>query len=205
MSEKTEPWQAAYQPSGDTASKAAKPGVGAIKTLPRQPFNLMLFGIFFALFNFHINGLQLLPDGLGYLLIAFGAGALANYSSKFATTKVLSFVLLAIWIVGFIVQGGPVGYAYGAASSLVVCLLVWHLLGGIRELAIKGQRPDLAKLAEIRRLLFVIIFGGLALITKIPDAQFMAPMAFGSVIAIVVLTILIIHLIFKTRSIFAPN
>lgn len=173
-----------------------------LHSLPRGPFNLILIGILFVLVDFTINRFDLLNDYLGYILLAIGAGRLAAYSQGFATTKVLSFLLLALEVVKLILWGGPpvlVG-ANSAAISLVVCLLVWHMLGGIRELAYKAGRKDLVKLAEMRRLLFVIIFGGLSIITRIPAGNFYVPQAVGSAIAIAVLTILIIHLIMKTKS-----
>ena len=197
MVEKTEPWQAAHPKKEDLH----KSEFGSALRLPRKPFNLILLGIFFALVNFNINNIPLLPNGVGYLLLAFGTGALAEYSSKFATTKILSFTLLAIWVIGFFVNG------YGAASSLVVCLLVWHLLGGLREIAIRGHRPDLAKLAEARRLVFVIIYGGLALVVRMPNIHGggIAILAVVAMIAIFVLTILIIYLIFRMKNVFAPK
>jgi len=133
----------------------------ARKTLAKC-FGPILWGLVFVLVGITVNGFDLLPDGVGFVLIAVGCHDLASQSIHFSAAKWLALVGGAVWLRAIIM--GAIPQAVTTAPWLVawpllywtlICGMVWELLGGMRDLALAAARPDLASQASNRRIAFV--------------------------------------------------
>lgn len=98
----------------------------------------IFIGYILIFFHFKINGFDLLPDFVGYILIVVGLGQLAAESEQFVKAKSWAIVMaIASAFFGIV---GLLGVGYSFALSLVSCvfscigLYLMYLIGhGIRE------------------------------------------------------------------------
>ena len=146
-----------------------------------------------------INGFDLLPDGLGYLVVAAGCSGLSTLSPHFSTARTLSFVLGILWLVGFVIHG-DIAIVYGFTRTLVNCAFMWQLLGGIGEFAMGRGRSDLAERAHHRRLVYVAMMIGTALFgLMVNGSNGLAPLVIVLVVSMLILEVMILHLIHRTK------
>lgn len=165
----------------------------------RSNFSLIFWGLLLVLLDFSVNGIDVLPDGIGYILAAAGCAGLARLSQRFKTAIVLCFVLAALWLFGFGVRGEIVA-AYGLITTVVNCAMIWQLLGGISEFARRQELSDMAQRAENRRITYVaIMMGSLLLSYALSGSRNAAPLAFVIVAAMLVLMVMILHLIHRVK------
>jgi hypothetical protein len=166
----------------------------------RIHFSQIFWGLLLVILNLSINGFDLLVDGVGYLLAAAGCGGLATLSPRFATARALCFVLAALWLVGFAVPG-PFATIYGVAITVVNCMMIWQLLGGIREFALERQRLDLAQRAETRRAVYLVIVLVTSLLALVlSGSRGMGPLVVILVVSVLVVMAMILHLIYRVRN-----
>ena len=108
--------------------------------------------------DLNLNQFDILPDGLGFLIIASGCSGLAVHSPRFNVARQLCFVLLVLWVIGFASLGDMdvllmlVGTAFNFA-------MFWNLLGGIAEYSQDRGRLDFAGRAETWRMLYIMLMG----------------------------------------------
>ncbi|WP_278469472.1 hypothetical protein [Gimesia maris] len=159
----------------------------------------IFWGLLFVILDISFNGFDLLPDGIGYLLMAAGCYGLASWSPKFLTTQTLCLILAVLWLIHFAVHGSN-AILFSFVRQLISCAMFWQLLGGIREYALSKERPDLARRAENRRLAYVAIMVVTFLLTLAmegsPDAN---PLALVLAFAILMTLIMILHLIHRVK------
>ncbi len=55
----------------------------------RSAFTWMFWAFIFLLVNFYLQGINLLPDTVGYILLAVGANQLRRFYPRFQTVYVL--------------------------------------------------------------------------------------------------------------------
>lgn len=162
-------------------------------------FAQIFWGVFLSFFSLKINGFDLLPDVIGYILMAVGLGGVGEISGKFSTASVCAWIMSPISVVGMIPSRtvSELAIIVMPFSLVFGCTLIWSMLGGIIDFATDKQRSDLAERAVNRRLAFVIalcvgtiagFLGRDAVILVIPVA-----------IVLAVLTILILHLIHRVK------
>ena len=165
----------------------------------RIHFSQLFWGLLLVILDFSINGIDLFADGIGYLIVAAGCRDLVSLSPQFSTARALCFVLALLWLVGFAVSGDAV-VVYGFATTIVNCVMIWHLLGGIAEFALSRDRRDLAAKAGNRRLAYVVITLGISLLAFEGGSHDAAALVVVLIGAILVLLVLILHLIHRVKT-----
>lgn len=162
-------------------------------------FSKLFWGLLVIILDFSINGFDLLPDGLGYLVVAAGCRGLLSLSSRFATARTLCFVLALLWLIGFVIPP-DIAMVYRLVRMVVNCAMIWQLLGGIREFAHSRQRQDLAERAVNRRVAYVVIMAGTSLLGfAMQGSRNASPLVVILVIAMLTLIVMILHLIHRVK------
>ena len=87
-------------------------------------FAKLFWGLLLVILDFKINGFDLLPDGLGYLIVAAGCGGLGRLSSRFPSARFLCFLLAIFWLGEFVIGGGDIAVIFGVALTLVHCAMI---------------------------------------------------------------------------------
>jgi hypothetical protein len=99
-------------------------------------------------------------QGLGYILLALGARRLAPVSPRFGRAAALSWaalswMLVSVWLFDLLGTCDPITgedkILYPAVHTLLDCLLVWALFGGIKEYALRHASPEPAAEISTRR------------------------------------------------------
>lgn len=165
------------------------------------PFSQIFWGLLLVILDLKVNQLDLLPDFLGFILIAFGARRLAPFSPQFRTAHVLSWVLCGLSLIGIFLRGNA-GSLYSMVVTGLDCWMMWCLLGGMMDYSTAQGRPDLAEMARRRRLAYVIILAGLFLTAWVVrvDRGLASAWAVGFLVALVVLMVLILHLLHRIKN-----
>ena len=106
--------------------------------------NLIFIGYILIFFHFKINGFDLLPDFVGYLLIFNGLGKLAADSEWFAKAKPWAVVMVVesifYGLVGLFGETLPEAFYILGIVFTVVSLYLMYLIGqGIRDTEQKRQ------------------------------------------------------------------
>lgn len=165
-------------------------------------FGTIFWGFLF-MFDFRIQGLDILPNIIGYLLMYSGLGNLSSYSSKFDSAKKYSVPLAVLSLFSIYQVQKPVGQLtfdplsiglsiVGIITTVLDLFLVYNLCLGIVDLAKNQSNDELQGLAQRRwkyylycKVLFTVWFA-LGLITPFLLAIGFIPMFILS-IAILVL------------------
>jgi uncharacterized membrane protein len=131
-----------------------------------------IFWGFLFMFDFRIQGLDILPNVIGYLLMYFGLGKLSSYSSEFDNAKKYSIPLAVLSLFSLYQVQKPVGQMtfdpfsvvlllVGIITTVLDLLLVYHLCLGIIYLAKNQSNNELQDLAQRRwkyYLFYKVIF-----------------------------------------------
>lgn len=167
--------------------------------LPKR-FGQIYWGLVLALFDFQINGFDLLPDWLGYILVALGCRGLVGLSSRFQLAGVFAWMLAVSDVLGFVVPDGLSGI-HGLARLAVDCAMIWFLLGGIMEFATAKDRPDLSLRASNRRLAYVGLMVGAALLGFVARGSRDAATLVLAVliVAVVPMIVLLLHMVYVAK------
>lgn len=154
--------------------------------------NLIFIGYILIFFHFKINGIDLLPDFVGYLLIASGLGRLEEQSELFVKARPWAYVMSVISI--FYGIAGLFGITYGpafvvlnlatGAASLYLMYLIGH---GIYDTEQKRQ-------LDLGGAKFLTLWKVQAVLTML--AQVSAALNIGLVVYIVLLPALIANIVF---------
>ena len=90
-----------------------------------------------------VGAFRVLPNGLGYFLLALGATGLVVYSPRFKKAAVFAWIALiwlsvSSWSVDLLQIGDPIegdgGILYSCIRVIIDCLLISSVLGGIRDM-----------------------------------------------------------------------
>jgi hypothetical protein len=156
-------------------------------------FIQIFWGLLLVVLDFQINQIDILPDVLGYILVALGCGGLSDASPHFSTAAILAWAMMVLALVSVAIRGNfiPLGILYSALD----CAMMWFLLGGVIDLANFRQRPDLSQRASTRRIAYVAIAGLSTLLGL--TGRFPGEIALALVIGMIVVLCLILHLIYR--------
>ena len=103
--------------------------------------NLIFYGLCFLLLTLSMNGLDLLPDFVGYFLLYRGLGQLALKSQRLTKLQgsciAMSALTLLIWPVSFSPEAGLV---FGITFAMAKVFLLYWLIGILQEL--QASFPD---------------------------------------------------------------
>ena len=165
----------------------------------RTHFAQLFWGLLLVILDFSINKFDLLPDGIGYLVVATGCNGLSTLSPRFSTARNFCFVLAILWLIGFLIHG-DIAIVYRLVTTLVNCAFIWQLLGGLAEFALDRKRPDLARRAHNRRLAYVVIMIASSLFAIMMNGSRDGGLLIVVlVVSMLVLMVMILHLIHYTK------
>jgi hypothetical protein len=117
------------------------------------------FGFLFIMIDFKFQGIDVLPDIIGYILFAVGLSALALNSEYFNKAKPLNYVLIILSILSIYekpTQGsgiqlgtfGIFGILLGVIGTILNLLVVYYIFMGIKDMAV--EHNDLRQEADQR-------------------------------------------------------
>lgn len=116
----------------------------------------IFWGLILVLLDLNINQFDILPDFIGYILVAIGCHGLISASRQFATARNASWVLVLWTLVDLILPGG-IKEVLTVIASIINCIMMWFLMGGFMDISHSINRPDFADKASIRRLFYVFL------------------------------------------------
>lgn len=122
----------------------------------QQGFSNFFWGFLFIMFDFRLQGIDIMPDIIGFILFALGFQSLAAHSHHFAKGGTMNWIVLILSIFAIYErpnQGGgvsihPIGFIVGLASLALLLLVVYHLLMGIKEMATRQHQMDIVSEAD---------------------------------------------------------
>ena len=167
----------------------------------RTHLGQIFWGLLLVILSFKINQLDLLPDFIGYILIAVGAGGLVAASGQFIIARYLSWTLVPLSLIS-LVAGGDLGLPLYFINAMLNTGMIWFLLGGIGDLAMSFDRPDLADQAAKRRIIYVSFMGLSMLLVLLARAD-SSQAALAVVLFVVIMlaiVVLILQLIWQVRE-----
>ncbi len=124
-------------------------------------FNKLYWGFLFIMIDFRLQGVDVLPDIVGYILFAVGFGILAAGSEYFDRARNLNIPMIILSIFSIYekpVQGGGIqfgsfgiwGVLIGIAATVLNLLVIYNLFMGIKNMADQQGKMDLSIEAEKR-------------------------------------------------------
>lgn len=134
----------------------------------RSAYTWMLWGFIFLLVNFYLQGVNILPDVVGFILIAVGANQLRRFNPRFQTVYILCFPMMVLTLPNLHQAVQPNGIHFSGAGNpflLVVGIIAWAILfvvvynvcKGTAEIALGSFHPELAEQAMVRWNLYVVL------------------------------------------------
>lgn len=117
-------------------------------------FRKLYWGFLFIMIDFRIQGVDILPDIIGYILFAVGFGILALHSIHFSKARNLNIpmIILSIFSIYEVpaqnggVQFSPLGFfgiLISIASLILNLLVIYNLFMGIKDMAEERGQMDL--------------------------------------------------------------
>jgi hypothetical protein len=166
----------------------------------RAQFGYVFWGLIFVLLHFKINGFDLLPDIIGFGLIAIGASNLAVLSQQFRLASSLSIVLAILWAIGLAISGDA-GILFGVLVTILNCAMMWSLLGGIIDFTTSRDRRDLAELAQKYRVFYVGFMAGMYILVIVArgSGALGGLIAIAAIVVMITLLVLIMRLVHRVR------
>ena len=162
-------------------------------------FNKLYWGFLFIMIDFKLQGFDVLPDIVGYILFAIGFGILASNSEYFSKARSLNIPMIIISILSIYekpAQGGGVqfgtlgvfGILIGITSIVLNLLIIYNLFMGIKDIANQRGQVDLGTEAGVRWNQYLILqIAGIFAFVLI----FIPPVAFIYVIALLIAAIIL--------------
>jgi hypothetical protein len=127
----------------------------------KDAFNKFSWGFFFIMIGFKIQGFDIFPNIVGYILFALAFNALASTSSYFEKAKGLNVIMAVISIFAIYekpVQGGGIqfgalgifGFLIGIVGAILNLFIVYYLFKGIQDIASIQGRGYISEEADKR-------------------------------------------------------
>lgn len=148
-------------------------------------FSKLYWGFFFIMVDFKIQGIDILPDIIGYIMFAVGFSILAANNSYFkkAGNYNIPMIILSIFSIyekpaqGGGIQIGPfglIGILFAIASLVLGLLLIYNLFMGIKDMAKNQEQMDIYEEADKmwNQYLFLLLAQILALVLMIIPALY---------------------------------
>lgn len=117
-------------------------------------FTLLMAGLVFVLVSFNLSRFDVLPDLVGYALIAFASHDLTQYTAKFRITRNLALPLVVLSLIAYLTPRG-VTQTLLLINAILTILLVWFLLAAVIQFTRDRDRADLAKHGVKYRRIYV--------------------------------------------------
>ncbi|MFF2889588.1 hypothetical protein [Paenibacillus sp. NPDC057967] len=162
----------------------------------QEGFSKFFWGFLFIMFDFRIQGIDIMPDIIGYILFTMGFLAFAAHSDHFTKGKTYNMIMVVLSVFSIYErpnQGesfyfNPLGIIVGLVSIILLLLIVYHLLMGIKDMATRQNQPGITEEANKKWTYFLIYqIASLFLFVLI----IIPPLFIVAVIAMFVVTILL--------------
>lgn len=159
-------------------------------------FGLIFWGILF-LFSFRIQGFDILPDIIGYILIFNGLKALLDKSDHFVTARKFCLPLIILSIFDIYqkpnhtsgIHFNPILSLIGLVSIILLLFLFYYICQGMKEWARENSNHELAEKTENRwkhfLIMHIISFASILLI-------FIPPLAIAFVLVALIYSIVVL-------------
>ena len=160
----------------------------------------LFWGLLFVILDVRVNGIDLLPDFLGYITVAIGARGLIEASDRFRMAANLSWILAILSLPNVFVPRNT-WPMLGLVNIVFDCTMMWFLLGGLIDLALARGRLDLAEQAHNRRVAYLT----LTCIVAIASFALRGTHSVGALpvllaaVGIVIMAAMILHLVYRVR------
>lgn len=129
--------------------------------MSESAFNKFYWGFFFIMIDFRLQGVDIIPDIIGYLLLAAGFNILASRSSCFEKAKSLNMFMIILSLFQIYerpAQGsginfgalGPIGFLSGMAATIINLFVIYNLFMGIKDMASLQGEINVKEEAEKR-------------------------------------------------------
>lgn len=130
----------------------------------KEGFGKFFWGFLFIMFDFRIQGIDILPNVIGFILFAIGFQALSAHSQYFTKGKGFNFIMIILSTFSIYEQPAqgegvhvhPVGMLVGTASLLLTLVVVYHLLMGVKDMAHQQQRSNMENEASQNWTYFLV-------------------------------------------------
>jgi hypothetical protein len=135
------------------------------KLVIKSGYNKFFLGFLFIMIDFRLQGVDVLPDIIGFILFAVGFNMLAAYSKFFKKAGSFNIIMIIISIFHIYEQPtqgsglhvNPFGMIIGILSLLLSLAVVYHLFLGIKEMAQSQGKRDIYEEAGRRWTQFLIL------------------------------------------------
>lgn len=160
-------------------------------------FSKLRWGFLFILIDFRLQGIDILPDIIGYIFFAIGLNILSESSEYFEKAGQLNIVMIISSIFSIYerpVQGGGVNFGpfgpLGVLVSIVLMIIgllsIYNLFMGIKDMAEKQGKRDVYDEADRRWVQYLLIqLSGIFAFILI----FMPPLAVIYIFVMLIITI----------------
>ncbi|MFD2114800.1 hypothetical protein ACFSTH_09335 [Paenibacillus yanchengensis] len=174
-------------------------------------FRVIAWGLLLVVLDFNINGFDLLPDWLGYIIIISGCHQLSNQLSysQFRHANLAAYALLFIYIVNILMlfsatSDSTIGLIDGIMSVMMI-VFMYYICDGLFHFAQSIQESEFSQ-AVRRNWLFYFIANLIALISQpllLLNSSFSIIMVV-LIITVVLSTLFIIFKLFKAAKFHLP-
>jgi hypothetical protein len=135
-----------------------------MKHMVENGFFKYYWGFLFIMLDFRLQGVDIMPDVIGFVLFMIGFQTLAAQSEYFQKGKAFNVIMIVVSIFSIYekpVQGGgihinPIGAIIGLLSLVLLIIVVYHLFMGIKEMASKRRLFDLVEEAGQKWTYFLV-------------------------------------------------
>jgi len=152
----------------------------ALRKLVRGAFSLAFVGWFLVFFDVTITGFDILPDVVGYGLVAIACARLEDLHRTFAPVRWLAIMMSVVSGVMIMAPAEIRVFWWWVAITLEMATMAWFCTA-IATAAIKHQEEEMAAIARNRRNWMIATFAGslvvLALIPRHEMALLLGVMA----------------------------
>lgn len=152
----------------------------ALRKRVRGAFSLAFFGWVLVFFHIKVSGFDLLPDTIGYILVAIACARLEDLHRAFAPVRWLAIMLSLVSLVMVLVPPDVQALWAWVAILMQMATMAWFCTS-IATAAIEHHEEGLAAIARNRRNWMIATFAGswmvLAMIPRVEMALLLGVMA----------------------------
>ena len=157
---------------------------------------LIFWGFFLVFLDFNLSfggiSVDILPDVLGYLLIFFGAGEMAEESERFARMRPIAVVLAVLNLIAPFVWSTLLSLVWSVFLLLLYAWLLWLLVCAVQDME---QYYGCPFRAHTMRTTFLVLICASAASLVVVWLSFLSllvfPLGIASLIAVVVMLVLL--------------
>lgn len=165
--------------------------------MKKSGFNKLYWGFLFIMLNFNIQGFDILPNIIGYILFAAGFNILSECSTYFVKAKNFNIPMIILSVFSIYqkpAQGGGIqlgllglfGVFVWIASLILGLLVVYNLFMGIKDMAGRQEQMDIYEEADKRWNQYLLLqFAAILVFALI----FIPPLAIGYIIFLLIISI----------------